>query len=143
MARQRSDRGRRCARWRMHGRWSNLGSQSGPMGATMGDAYFEWLSQAPPVAQVNHLISGGWIAQAVGVAAELGIADLLADGPKSSNELAQATGSHPRALYRLLRTLASIGVFTESAPRRFALTPMAELLRSDSPTSVRGRARFT
>ena len=62
----------------------------------MGDAYFEWLSQAPPVAQVNHLISGGWIAQAIGVAAELGIADLLADGPRSSVDLAQATDSHPR-----------------------------------------------
>src|SRR5215208_790852 len=77
----RLDRGSRCPQWRMNGRWSNLGSQSGPMGAkTMGNAYFEWLSQAPPVVQVNHLISGGWIAQAVGVAAELGIADLLADG---------------------------------------------------------------
>jgi hypothetical protein len=114
------------------------------MGATiMGDTYFERLSQAPPIVQVNYLISGGWIAQAVGVAAELGIADLLADGPKTSDELAQATGSHSRALYRLLRTLASIGVFTESAPGRFALTPMAGLLRSDAPMSVRGRARFT
>ena len=47
----------------------------------MGPSYFEWLGQAPPVEQVNHLISGGWVAQAIGVAAEFGIADLLVDGP--------------------------------------------------------------
>jgi SAM-dependent methyltransferase len=107
----------------------------------MGDAYFEWLSQAPPVAQVNHLISGGWIAQAIGVAAESGIADLLADGPRSSIDLAQATDSHPQALYRLMRALASVGIFSEVEPERFGLTPMADILRSDTPTSLRGRAR--
>ncbi len=82
----------------------------------MGQAYFEWLGQAPPAVQLNQLITGGWIAQAIGVAAELGIADLLIDGPKSGDELAQATGSHPRALYRLLRALAGVGVFTEVGP---------------------------
>ncbi len=109
----------------------------------MAQSYFERLSQAPPAAQLNHLISGGWIAQAISVAAELGIADLLAAGPRLSDDLAQATGSHPRALYRLLRTLASVGIFSEVEPGLFGLTPMAELLRSDVPTSLRGRARFT
>ena len=107
----------------------------------MGDAYFEWLSQAPPVAQVNYLISGGWIAQAIGVAAELGIADLLADGPRSSIDLAQATDSHPQALYRLMRALASVGIFSEVKPERFGLTPMADILPVRHPTSLRGRAR--
>jgi hypothetical protein len=106
------------------------------------ESYFAWLDQASPSEQLNCLISGGWIAQAIGVAAELGIADLLADGPKPSDELAQATGSHPRSLYRLLRMLASVGIFTESQPMTFGLTRMAELLRSHAPRSLRGRARF-
>ena len=73
----------------------------------------EQLSSVSPEAQLSQLISGFRISQAIRVAAELGIADLLANGPKSSTELAQATGSQPRALYRLLRALASIGIFTE------------------------------
>lgn len=106
----------------------------------MSEAYFESLSQASPSIQLQHLISGHWIAQAIGVAADLGVADLLANGPKSSAELAQATGSNPRALYRLLRALASVGVFTEVELKRFGLTPMAEPLRVDAPTSIRDRA---
>jgi hypothetical protein len=108
----------------------------------MGQTYFEWLGQAPPVVQVNQLITGGWIAQAIGVAAELGIADLLIDGPKSGDELARATGSHPRALYRLLRALAGVGIFTEVEPEHFGLTPMADVLRSDAPVTLRGLARL-
>jgi hypothetical protein len=108
----------------------------------MTRSYFAWLDQASPVEQLNCLISGGWIAQAIKVAADLGLADLIADGQHSSEGLAQATGSHPRALYRVLRMLASVGIFTEQGPGQFALTPMAELLRSDSPMSQRGRARF-
>ena len=84
----------------------------------MVTTYFERLSHLPVGQQLNHLISGGWVAQAVGVAAELGIADRLADGPRSSDDLAQATGAHPRALYRLLRALASVGIFTEVEPRQ-------------------------
>src|SRR5215213_644089 len=97
-------------------------------------------SQVSPEVQLSQLISGFRISQAIRVAAELGIADLLANGPKSSTELAQATGSHPRALYRLLRALASIGIFTEVEPERFGLTPMAEALQTDAPGSQRGLA---
>ena len=103
----------------------------------MTETYFEWLSQASPGVQLQQLMSGHWIAQAIGVAADLSIADLLAKGPKSSDELAQATGSHPRALYRVLRALASVGIFTEVEPERFALTPMAEALRTDASLSLR------
>ncbi|MBI2755823.1 MAG: methyltransferase [Chloroflexi bacterium] len=71
------------------------------------------------------------------VATELGIADLLADGPQSAESLAATTGTHPRSLYRLLRTLASHGVFSERDDSRFELTPLAELLRVDSPGSMR------
>src|SRR3712207_5349823 len=108
----------------------------------MANEYFEQLSQAPPGVQVQHLISGGWVAQAIAVAADLSIADLLADGPKSSGELAEETGSHPRALYRVLRALAGVGIFSEVEPERFGLTPMAEALRDDAPASLRAWARF-
>ena len=65
---------------------------------TMTQTYFEWLSQASPSVQLQQLISGHWIAQAIAVAAELGIADLLAEGPRSSDDLAQAAGCHAGAL---------------------------------------------
>ena len=106
----------------------------------MTQRYFEWLNEASPGVQLQFLMSGHWITQAIGVAADLGIADLLSDGPKTSGELAQATGSHPRAIYRLMRGLASVGVFTELDPMRFALTPIAEGLRADAPASQRDRA---
>jgi hypothetical protein len=102
--------------------------------------YFQWQSQAPPGAQSMQLLWGYRISQATSVAVRLGIVDLLADGARSSDELAQAVGAHPRALYRLLRALASVGIFTEVEPKRFGLTPMGDLLRTDAPTSLRGHA---
>src|SRR5260370_19399737 len=66
----------------------------------------------------------------------LGIADLLADGPKSSDELAHVTGSHARTLYRVLRTLVAAGVFAEDKAGRFPLTALGQPLRSDVPHSV-------
>ena len=92
------------------------------------------------MAQLQQLISGHWIAQAIAVAADLGIADSLAEGPRSSAELAQASGCYPGALYRLLRALAGLGIFTEVEPKRFGLTPMAEVLRTDAPASLRNWA---
>jgi len=73
--------------------------------------------------------------QALAVAAELGIADLLGE-PRSAADLAAATGTEATALYRLLRALASIGVFHEDDERRFSLTAMGELLRRDHPASL-------
>jgi len=58
----------------------------------MPQTYFEWLSQASPSVQLQQLISGHWITQAIGVVAELVIADLLADGPRSNDDLAKAAG---------------------------------------------------
>ena len=84
-----------------------------------------------------NLTTGHWILQALFVAAKLGIADLLGDGPKSSAALAQAAGADARTLYRLLRALASVGVFAEDSNGDFALTPMAECLRTDDPGSIR------
>jgi len=106
----------------------------------MTQTYFEWLSQASPDVQLQLLVSGHWIAQAIAVVAELGIADVLADGPRSSDDLAQAAGCQSGALYRLLRALAGLGIFTEVEPKRFALTPMAETLCADAPASLRNWA---
>jgi SAM-dependent methyltransferase len=94
----------------------------------------------PPPAAMMGLITGYWVSQAVGVVAQLGVADHLAAGPRTSDELAQAVGADPRALYRVLRLLASIGVFAEVSPRTFGLTPLGETLRTDAPGSVRNFA---
>ena len=91
----------------------------------------------PPEGHIMQLAMGGFAAQAVYVAAKLGIADLVTDGPKRSAELAAASGADERALYRLLRSLASLGVFTEVADKTFANTPASETLIADSPTSMR------
>ena len=88
------------------------------------------------------LVCGHWVGQAVHVAAKLGVADLLEDGPKTPVALAAATGSHPETLHRLLRTLASLGVFAEEADGRFALTALAEGLRTEAPGSLRAYAIF-
>lgn len=74
---------------------------------------------------------------ALWVAAELKIADLIGAGSKPVSELAHAAGVNQDALFRILRLLAMVGIFTETEPRRFALTPSAELLRSDHPQSLR------
>src|ERR687885_2897900 len=79
------------------------------------------------------------VSQAIYVAATLGIADLLEDGPKSADELAETTGTHAPTLYRLLRALASVGIFIET-DGRLGLTPLAEYLRTDTPGSLRAFA---
>jgi hypothetical protein len=80
--------------------------------------------------------------QALIAAAQLGIADLLSEGPRRAEELAGATGMHPRALFRLLRALAGLGVFSILDDGRFALTPLGEPLRSEVPGSLRALAQF-
>ena len=76
------------------------------------------------------------LARALGVAAQLRIADLLSDGPKDAAQLGRASGSDAPALYRILRLLASHEVFAEDESGRFRLTPRAELLREDLPGSL-------
>lgn len=84
---------------------------------------------------LNRMITGYWTTQAVYVAAKLKIADLLADGPRSAEDLARATGTHAPSLYRLLRALASMGMFAETGSSLFEITPLAALLRRDAPGS--------
>ena len=92
--------------------------------------------------QLRAMASGAWVTQMIHVAAELGVADQLAEGERDCEELAAACGADADGLFRLLRGLASLGIFQESAPRRFALTPLAELLRGDHPQSLRQFARM-
>src|SRR5918998_3585054 len=86
------------------------------------------------------MTNGYQVSQALHVAATLGISDLLDDGPRSADELAEATQTHAPTLYRLLRALASVGVFAEETDGRFGLTPLAEHLRTDVPGSLRAWA---
>ncbi len=95
-----------------------------------------------PAGHLLSLITGYWISQAIHVAAELGIADLLDKRGRPIEDLARATSSNPDALYRLLRALAASGVFAEAAPREFILTPMGALLKRDMPGNLRDFSRF-
>src|SRR5262245_26882441 len=88
--------------------------------------------ELPPAAQLSSMVMGKMLTQMIGVTATLNIADLLKDRPKSVAELAAATGAHERSLYRILRGLASVGVFAETEPNTFTNTPMSETLRSDA-----------
>ncbi|HEV3167336.1 MAG TPA: methyltransferase [Isosphaeraceae bacterium] len=97
-------------------------------------------SSVPPSIGLLNLTTGKWVSQALYVAAKLGIADLLREGPTQCDELARANQVDGLSLYRVLRALASVGVFTEVSDRTFALTPMAEYLRSDIPGSLRALA---
>ncbi len=88
--------------------------------------------------QITYLILGVAYTNLLYVAARLGIADLLKDGPKSADELARACEVHGPSLYRVLRALASLGVFAQTdQPGYFTLTPLAQRLRSDVPESMR------
>ncbi|RCG24495.1 methyltransferase [Sphaerisporangium album] len=88
-----------------------------------------------PFEQVMGMICGFWVSRGIYAATRLGIPDLLAGGPKSSADLAALTGSHPRSLYRLLRALAGVGLFTQQ-DEVFGLTELGATLRSDVPASL-------
>src|SRR5688572_14760621 len=106
------------------------------MEGDMSDQVPALKEMSPQIALMN-LTTGHWITQAIFVATKLGIAELLRDGPRSSGDLAQSASVNTGALYRLLRALASVGIFAECSDGRFALTPMAECLQADAPESMR------
>jgi hypothetical protein len=98
------------------------------------------MQQPTPQQQISQMVTGYWLTQAVYVAAKLGLADRLRDGPRSADELAREAAAHAPSLYRLLRALASVGIFVEDGQHRFGLTPLADCLRSDVPGSQRALA---
>ena len=89
-----------------------------------------------------NLTAGKWVSQAIAVAAELGIADLLRDGTKTAAQIAQLANASEDSVYRLLRTLGSVGLFAETGNRKFRLTPLGRLLRTDSSPALGAYARF-
>ena len=93
-----------------------------------------------PAVELRRMINGYQVSQALHVAATLGLSDLLADGPRSVADLAAATGTDERTLLRLLRALASVGVYAGGEEGRFTNTELGEALRSDAPRSVAGWA---
>jgi hypothetical protein len=104
------------------------------------------MTATPPVEPADYLrqlLDDLEFAHLVVVAAQLGIADLVGSRPRPVADLAEATGADPQSLYRLLRTLASRGIFREQEGKQFALTPLADPLRKDSPASLRAQALWS
>jgi SAM-dependent methyltransferase len=89
------------------------------------------------IEKLVRLVNGGAMSQAMSVAADLGIADLLASGPKSADQLAHAAGCDPSSLRRLLRALASADLCNENDDGSFSLTRAGSLLRDDATDSLR------
>ncbi len=85
---------------------------------------------------------GSRLSQATLVATKLGIPDLLADGPRASVDLAQVTGTHPAALFRLLRALAAAGLLVMDEAQRFGLTPLGASLQRGLPGGLRAHILF-
>ena len=92
-----------------------------------------------PAAMLN-LTIGHWVARLIYIAANLKLADLLKGGPQTADQLATTTGVQAPALYRILRALASVGVFAETKGGKFKLTPLAATLQTGVPSSMRGWA---
>jgi hypothetical protein len=91
----------------------------------------------PPHVQLVQMATGEWVARALHAAAELGLADQLANVPKSAAELAGPMHVDAPSLHRFMRTLASLGVLTEQPEQRYALTALGEALRTGAPGSAR------
>jgi hypothetical protein len=99
-------------------------------------------TQSPSRQVMQFLWPGAMVAQAIYVAAKLGIADLLGEGLKSASELAQAVGASPTTLGRLLSALTTVGIFSGSDENGFRNTELSETLRRDHPESIRNWAIF-
>jgi hypothetical protein len=94
----------------------------------------------PPHVAIFQLMNGAYVAGTIACLAELGIPDLVEDGPKTAAELAAQIGADPQALYRLMRATASVGVLSEDPNGKFSQTPMSSVLRSDANPSLRAWA---
>ena len=88
----------------------------------------------PPEAQIVEMVMAQFVSRLIHLAATLKLPDYLAGGPETAEQLAPLTGTHAPALYRVMRTLASLGLFTEDHAHRFALRPLGEALKSGAPS---------
>jgi hypothetical protein len=98
------------------------------------------MNKPHPWQQLTQMITGSWVSRAIYVAAKLRVADHLKDGPRAAEELAAGIGVASGPLYRVLRTVAGVGVFAQQADGRFRLNPLAELLGEGGPGSLRALA---
>jgi O-methyltransferase domain len=101
------------------------------------------MSAATPQEQILGIVNNHWQSCCVGAAAQLELADLLADGPLHVDILAERTKTHAPSLYRMLRALESTGIFTQPSPRVFGNTPASECLRRNRAGSNWAWIRFT
>src|SRR5689334_12324316 len=91
----------------------------------------------PPHVQVIQMATAYWLSQLIYTATKLGVPDLLADGPVSSADLAQATHTNPRVFHRFLRTLAGFGIVAQQDDGRFGVTPLGATLQTGAPGAAR------
>jgi len=98
------------------------------------------MHEIPPPVQMVQMLAGFQVAQGLYTWAKLGIPDQLTEGPRTSAELATSVQADPASTARLVRTLASLGVFTDAGEGRYALTPLGWTLVSDAPGSMRDLA---
>jgi len=108
-----------------------------PLRTPMGSPEQSSSIALPPHAQLIQMATAGWVSRITYAAARLGLADHLAEGPRTAEELAGPLIVHTPSLYRLMRTLASLGILTERGDRRFALTQLGEALKTGAPGSAR------
>lgn len=94
----------------------------------------------PESVRMSQMITGAWISQIVYVVAKLDLADRIAESPRTSDQLARETGTHPQSMSRLLRASSSLGVFRIDETGKYQLTPLAESLRGDVPGSQKALA---
>ena len=94
-------------------------------------------SMESPRQELFGMISGYKTTQALYVVAKLGLTDHFVRGPKKVDELAKEGSANPKALNRVMRHLAALGMFSQCQSRKFGLTPLRELLRNDHPESMR------
>src|SRR5947208_7270178 len=99
-------------------------------------------SSSRPYEVLFQMVIGKWISQALGTVVEIGVPDQLRKGARRCSDIAREAGVSEDGLYRVLRALASVGLFAESADRRFRLTPLGQFLRTDHPESAAGYAHF-
>jgi len=91
----------------------------------------------PPQAIVLQMLTGMWVSQILSAVAQLGVADLIAAGTRSVEHLAEECSADANGLGRLLRAAATVGLVIETAPSEFALTPLGNTLRANTPGSLR------
>jgi hypothetical protein len=96
--------------------------------------------QPPPPVQMMQMITGFWTSCCIYSAAKLNIADHLKEKAQTAEQLAEATHSDAPSLYRILRALSSVGVFSENESHQFELTPLGATLQSDVPGSMKAMA---